>query len=96
MTYATKPASVLARAQHTCTWCAEPIPAKTAYWRWYSVNEDGVGNTSKMHDECLDALNQDGEGEYCPFENERPSVVSLDSITTPATLLASHRVLQAP
>lgn len=74
MSYCTAPTEVKARKPHRCTWCGEEIAPSTNYWRWYSVNEDGCGSTSKMHDECFDAVKQDDEREYFPFENERPRV----------------------
>jgi hypothetical protein len=61
-----------ARIAHRCTWCGQAIEPRTDYWRWYSINEDGVAATCKMHPECLGAAREDDD-EFMPFENERPT-----------------------
>jgi hypothetical protein len=72
VSYCTPQIQVKARKPHRCSWCGEAIPTGEFYTRWYSVNEDGHGATSKMHGECVNALEEEGEGEYMPHENERP------------------------
>jgi hypothetical protein len=61
-----------ARIAHRCTWCGQDIERGTVYSRWYSINDDGVAATVKMHPKCLDAAREDGD-ECTPFENERPA-----------------------
>ena len=52
-------ALVRARKQHVCDWCGEKIEPKTKYWRWFGVVE-GDASTTKMHEECSEALERMG------------------------------------
>ncbi len=74
MAFVTSRSFPLANKPHRCTWCGEQIPKGERYWKWKSVEDSW--STSKMHDECLVALNNEwaesGETEYFPYENERP------------------------
>ena len=62
-----------ARKSHQCTWCAEPINKGDTYTHQTGVY-DGSWYTSKMHSECFEAMCEDGDGEYMPYSNERPTV----------------------
>lgn len=44
-----------AAKSHSCSWCAELIPAKTSYFRWRCFDSQDAG-TVKMHPECYAAL----------------------------------------
>ncbi len=72
--FSTVPEKVIARKKHRCTYCAEPIPPKTSYSRWKSL--DDYWFTSKMHPECFDdylaCVDLSEDGTYTPFDNERP------------------------
>ena len=72
MSFYSEVKDVIARKQHRCTNCGEPIMVGEIYKRWVSV-EDGWF-TSKMHKECLQSLidESDGEFEYTPYNGERP------------------------
>ena len=66
-----------ARKPHKCTNCAEAIEPGEAYVRWTTM--DGACFVSKMHPECLDALQEDAgewEWEYTPYSGERPAKVA--------------------
>ena len=65
---------VKARKDHKCTWCGQPILKGTQYHKW--VNVDDSWFTNKVHDECLDPLDEECRemGEYYPYDNERPAV----------------------
>lgn len=66
----------VAKKEHRCTWCCQPIVPGTPYDRWLSIEDSAFVN--KVHLECHDALRADfqywGDPEYTPFENERPTV----------------------
>ncbi len=62
-----------ARVQHRCTNCGEAIEVGTDYVRWASYDEACF--TNKMHPECRDSLQEDGQPfEYTPYSGERPKV----------------------
>lgn len=61
-----------ARKEHRCTYCGEMIPVGEVYVYQTGVYEESW-YTSKMHDECFDAMTETGEEEYMPYSNERPS-----------------------
>lgn len=63
---------VKARKGHRCVWCGESIPRLTEYIRENSIY-DGRYQNHKWHPECLDALHDSGDEEFCPGDNERPS-----------------------
>ena len=61
-----------ARVSHRCTNCGEAIEVGTEYVRWASY-DDGKCFTNKMHTECRDSLQEDGEPfEYTLYGGERP------------------------
>lgn len=62
-----------ARKAHQCTWCAEPINKGDAYTHQTGVF-DGSWYTSKMHPECFEEMCEQGDGEYTPYSNDRPTV----------------------
>ena len=72
--YCTPPETRTARKQYRCMNCSEPINIGEQYERWMSV-DDGKALENKMHQECLEALNDEhGSGyfEYTPYVGERP------------------------
>lgn len=62
-----------ARKAHKCIYCAEPINAGETYCS-QTGNYDGRWYENKMHPECFQELCDDGEGEFTPYSNCRPSV----------------------
>jgi hypothetical protein len=76
MTYCTPVETRVARKSHVCTWCSEPIRPGDTYKRWASMEDSCF--TNKIHMECLDPLQQEcresWEGEYIPYEGERPKL----------------------
>lgn len=69
--YSTRLTIQVARKQHRCTYCLEPIVPGEKYERWATYDIDCV--TNKMHIECLAALSEDGEFEYVIGEGQRPA-----------------------
>jgi hypothetical protein len=65
----------LARKDHKCSWCGQPIPKGTRY-AYSSGIFEGRMVVNKMHPECDAAAIEDfrewGEG-FTPYDNERPS-----------------------
>lgn len=59
--------------QHRCTYCGETIEVGDAYTHQTGVH-DGHWFTSKLHDECFDDLCENGDGEYAPYSNDRPTL----------------------
>lgn len=56
--YCTPPETRTARKPHHCTNCGEAIEVGQKYQRWMSI-DDGKSHTNMMHQECLDALNEE-------------------------------------
>jgi hypothetical protein len=61
----------VARKEHKCTYCAEPISKGDGYV-FQKGNYDGRWFESKMHPECFEDMCDIGDGEYMPYSNERP------------------------
>jgi len=61
------------RDNRRCTYCGEPINKGDFYKRQTGV-WDGSWFVSRFHHECFDDLCEQGEGEFAPYENERPEV----------------------
>lgn len=73
MTYCAPTKTLVARKDHRCTNCGEPINKGDTYLRWTSVDDNWF--TSKMHPECHQSLMDDADGgqfEYMPYSGERP------------------------
>lgn len=68
--YCTPCKTVVAKKSHICTYCGECIDVGDAYCTWRSV--DDAWFTNKMHPECVDDLNEWGDGEYFAYSNDRP------------------------
>ena len=47
----------VARKEHVCTWCNEPIPKGHSYMRWTSVAKNWV--TVTMHPPCAEVSYKD-------------------------------------
>lgn len=60
-----------ARNAHRCSYCGEPIDRCDKYMHQTGVWE-GKWFTSKMHPECFNDMCESGDGEYTPYDNERP------------------------
>jgi hypothetical protein len=64
----------VARKDHKCSWCGQPIPKATRYVYSSGVWEDRIV-VNKMHPGCAEAAAEDyrmyGEG-FTPYDNERP------------------------
>lgn len=75
MTYALLSESwPVARKQHRCIWCGEPIPIGEKYRREYSVF-DGHFQNHAWHSECDDDARDyfsSGEDVFIPYSAERP------------------------
>ena len=61
-----------ARKPHRCSYCGEPIENGDTYM-FQKGNHEGAWFTSKMHHECFEDMCESGDGEYTPYDNERPS-----------------------
>jgi hypothetical protein len=65
----------VARKQHRCIWCGEPILRGEKYRHERSVY-DGEMQDHKWHLECdaafAEELKYDPTGEFSPHDNERP------------------------
>ena len=59
---------------HRCTYCAEPIVAGDEYV-FQKGNYDGRWYENKMHPECFEDMCE-GDGEFTPYSNERPTVAT--------------------
>ena len=70
--YCTPPETRTAKKMHQCMNCGEMIEVGEQYMRWVSF--DDTATTNKMHQECLEALQDDSSGffEYSPYSGERP------------------------
>lgn len=78
--YHTPTETRVARKDHRCTSCGEPILKGHEYKRWCSY--DNAAYTSKMHPECFAYHMEDaeyGEFEYMPYSHERPRRDSNDT-----------------
>lgn len=67
----TKP---VARKDHRCIWCGEPISKGTQYVAERSVY-DGEMQNHHWHEECQMAAQDENDGfdwEFMPYGNERP------------------------
>jgi hypothetical protein len=66
----------VARKDHKCSWCGQPITKATRYIYSSGIWEERVV-VNKTHPECDEAAAEDyrmyGEG-FMPYENERPSI----------------------
>lgn len=74
--FSTSPIDRVARKQHRCTNCGEPIAPGETYKRWISFDDSAF--TSKMHPECLVSLEEDcqyGKFEYMPYSGARPEAM---------------------
>jgi len=47
----------VARKQHRCDWCNEPIEPKTKYLRWFGIVEGDL-SSSRQHPECEKASSE--------------------------------------
>ena len=66
----TKP---IARKEHKCIWCAEPIVKGEKYYHDIS-KFDGTLQNHHWHLECVDAFWKDNyDNEFEAYQNERPS-----------------------
>jgi hypothetical protein len=65
----------VARKQHRCIWCGQPIPVGEKYRNERSVY-DGEMQAHHWHQECAAAQQAEGseygEWEFSPYDNERP------------------------
>ena len=65
----------VARKQHRCIWCGEPILSGTKYL-FQRIRWEGSVHTQHWHFECEQAQQQEGretgEWEFSPYDNERP------------------------
>lgn len=70
--------TIVARKEHQCTWCGQPIAKGESHQMWKSV--DGGWFTNRMHPECVQACNEEcsewNDDEYHPYDNERPAAQS--------------------
>ena len=57
---------------HRCSYCGEGIASGDPY-TFQKGNFDGSWFESKMHAECFEDLCEQGDGEYTPYSNERPT-----------------------
>lgn len=66
----------VARKEHKCTWCGQPISPGERY-QYSSGVFEGEFVTNSLHPECDKAAQEDyaqtGEG-FSPYENERPQL----------------------
>ena len=60
-----------AKKPHKCSYCGEAINSGDTYC-FQKGNYDGEWFESKMHPECMDDLNENGEGEYLVYGQDRP------------------------
>lgn len=72
--FCTKVIDILARKEHSCTWCAEKILKGELYKQWKSVDDSWF--TNKMHEECYkvacDEMQYYSDWEYMPYSEQRP------------------------
>ena len=72
----------IARKIHRCIWCGEAIEPGEKYWSEQSIYY-GNFQHHKWHLECESTSKDyfaEGDNEFIPYENERPSVCILDII----------------
>lgn len=60
---------------HRCSYCGEVILTGDVYAYQPGVCDDRWFET-KMHEECWDGFEDDGDGEYMLYSNERPEKVT--------------------
>ena len=81
--YCTPARYQIARKHHVCMNCGEPILPGEEYARW-ACYEDGKCGTNKMHQECLEDLqewNGSGTFEYTEGQGERPEHFAKNSLS---------------
>ena len=61
-----------ARKHYQCTYCAESINIGEQYVHQTGVY-DGAWYVSKVHPECFQELCDEGEEEFMPYSNARPT-----------------------
>jgi len=70
----------IARKEHRCEWCGEPIPKGEKHIHGSGVWE-GDWQNWRMHNECheIGLLNDEITDGFSPFENERPKPAARES-----------------